>query len=199
MKRAVLLTLAVTPLIWCQRQLYPAAKDGGTYMQNYYLPPAPSSYPWSPSWAPDGKSITISLLGSIWKVNPGTGDADQLTYDKTYHSSPNWSPDGKWILYTSDDNNRRIQLRILSVASGESRTLTDDDHLYLDPVFSPDGRRVAYVSTYPNGHFNIYVRAIENGAWSGPPIALTSDHAYRTDRLYVSRFDGHIEPAWTKD
>ena len=58
MKRAVLLTLAVTPLIWCQRQLYPAAKDGGTYMQNYYLPPAPSSYPWSPSWAPDGKSIT---------------------------------------------------------------------------------------------------------------------------------------------
>ena len=43
------------------------------------------------------------------------------------------------------------------------------------------------------------MRAIENGAWSGPPIALTSDHTYRTDRLYVGRFDGHIEPAWTKD
>ena len=51
-------------------------------MHNYYLPPAPGSYPWAPDWSPDGKSITISLLGSIWKVDPDTGDATQLTYDK---------------------------------------------------------------------------------------------------------------------
>src|SRR4051794_30788667 len=127
MKRTLLLALAVTQVIWCQRQLYPAAKEGGTYMHNYYVPPAPGSYPWAPDWSPDGNSIAISLLGSIWKVDSETGDSIQLTYDGTYHSSPNWSPDGKWILYTSDDNNRRIQLRILNVASGESRPLTDDN------------------------------------------------------------------------
>ena len=168
-------------------------------MHNYYLPPAPSSYPWAPTWSPDGKSLVISLLGSLWKVDPITGDAAQLTYDKHYHSSPDWSPDGKWIVYTSDDSNRRIQLKILNVASGESHSLTNDDHLYLDPVFSPDGSRVAYVSTQPNGHFNLYVRPIRDGNWAGPAIALTSDHSYRGDRLYVGRFDLHIQPAWTPD
>ena len=30
-------------------QVYPAAKTGGNYMHNYYLPPAASSTPWWPS------------------------------------------------------------------------------------------------------------------------------------------------------
>jgi TolB protein len=197
MIRTSVLVVALAQVLWCQRTLYPAAKDGGNYMHNYYVPPAPSSYPWAPDWSPDGKSLAVSLLGSIWKVDAESGDATQLTYNKRYHSSPNWSPDGKWIIYTSDDNNRRIQLEILNVTSGESRSLTDDDQLYLDPVFSPDGSRVAYVSTQPAGHFNLYVRAIRNGAWAGSPIALTSDHPYGRDRLYVGRFDMHIEPAWT--
>ena len=198
MRQTLALAALLSSVAWCQ-QLYPAAKDGGNYMHNYYLPPAPSSYPWAPTWSPDGKSLVISLLGSLWKVDPNTGDAAQLTYDKHYHSSPDWSPDGKWIVYTSDDSNRRIQLKILNVASGESHSLTNDDHLYLDPVFSPDGSRVAYVSTQPNGHFNLYVRPIRDGNWAGPAIALTSDHSYRGDRLYVGRFDLHIQPAWTPD
>ena len=198
MRQTLALAALLSSVAWCQ-QLYPAAKDGGNYMHNYYLPPAPSSYPWAPTWSPDGKSLVISLLGSLWKVDPITGDAAQLTYDKHYHSSPDWSPDGKWIVYTSDDSNRRIQLKILNVASGESHSLTNDDHLYLDPVFSPDGSRVAYVSTQPNGHFNLYVRPIRDGNWAGPAIALTSDHSYRGDRLYVGRFDLHIQPAWTPD
>jgi dipeptidyl aminopeptidase/acylaminoacyl peptidase len=199
MKRTFLLLLALTQISWGQRTLYPVAKEGGTYMHNYYLPPSPGSYPWAPDWSPDGKSIAVSLLGSIWKVDVATGDAVQLTYDTNYHSSPGWSPDGKWLLYTSDGNNRKIQLQILNVASGQSHALTADDHLYLDPVFSPDGSRVAYVSTYPNGHFNLYVRPIRNGDWAGPPVALTTDRTYPRDRLYVGRFDMHIEPAWTPD
>src|SRR5262245_46777702 len=166
MLRLISLVVAATAVAWCQKTLYPAAKDGGNYMHNYYLPPAPGSYPWAPSWSPDGKYVAISLLGSIWKVDPETGDANQLTYNRRYHSSPDWSPDGKWIIYTSDDDNRRIGLEILNTDSGESHTLTNDDHLYLDPVFSPDGRRVVYVSTHPNGHFNLYIRSIQNGAWA---------------------------------
>ncbi|MBM3782353.1 MAG: hypothetical protein FJW29_11900 [Acidobacteria bacterium] len=33
---------------------YPAAKTGGNYMHNFYFPPAVSSTPWWPDWAPDG-------------------------------------------------------------------------------------------------------------------------------------------------
>ena len=147
---------------------------------------------------PMARFLAISLLGSIWKVDATTGDAVQLTYDRTYHSSPDWSPDGKWLIYTSDDDNRRIQLAILNVASG-SRTLTDDNHVYLDPVFSPDGGRVAYVSTQPNGHFNLYIRPIRDGTWSGPAIPVSSDRRYRNGRLYFGAWDLHTEPAWTRD
>jgi Tol biopolymer transport system component len=197
--RAGIVIAALTCSVHAQKTLYPAAKDGGNYMHNYYLPPAPSSYPWAPEWSPDGRYIAVSLLGSIWKVDLQGGESSELTYNGRYHSSPDWSPDGKWIIYTADEDNRRIQLEILNVETGKSHTLTDDNHLYLDPVFSPDGGRVAYVSTFPNGHFNIYIRPIRNGSWDGPPVALTSDREYSNERLYFGRWDMHVQPAWTPD
>src|SRR5687767_12026997 len=195
----VVLLVVVAQIALGQKTIYAAAKDGGNYMHNYYLPPAPSSYPWSPAWSPDGKQIAVSLLGSIWQIEPETGNATQLTSGKSYDSSPDWSPDGKWLIYTADDDNKRIQLAILNAHTGQTHRLTDDRHLYLDPVFSPDGTRVAFVSTYPNGHFNVYIRGIRDGTWSGPPVAVTSDNSYGRDRLYVGRWDFHGQPAWTPD
>jgi hypothetical protein len=40
---------------------YPASQHGGNYMHNFYIPPAPSSSPFAPAWAPDGKSIAVSM------------------------------------------------------------------------------------------------------------------------------------------
>ncbi|MEE3273384.1 MAG: hypothetical protein VX217_00870, partial [Acidobacteriota bacterium] len=47
---------------------YPSARHGGNYMHNFYFPPAPSSTPWAPSWAPDGKSIAAAMNGSIGSI-----------------------------------------------------------------------------------------------------------------------------------
>ena len=178
---------------------YPAVRQGGLYMFNYYFPPAPASTPWAPSWSPDGKWIAVGMEGSLWKVDPATGAAIELVHDRRYRSSPSWSPDGQWIIYTADDDGRSIQLAILNVATGETHALTDDDQVYLDPVFSPDGREVAYVSSQPSGYLNIYVRAIQDGRWAGDPIALTRDHRAARDRLYVGAWDMHTQPAWTRD
>jgi hypothetical protein len=175
---------------------YPQAKHGGNYMHNFYFPPAPSSTPWAPSWSPDGKWIAVAMSGSIWKVDPQTGAAFELAYGPKYHSLPDWSPDGKWIVYTADDRGKSIQLEILNVATGESHALTEDGHLYVDPVFSPTGDRLAYVSTKPNGYFNVYVRGIENGRFTGDEIAVTKDHSYPSSRLYFGEWDMHITPAW---
>ena len=134
--------------------------------------------PWAPSWSPDGKSVAVAMSGSIWKVDPATGVAHELTYGPTYHSSPDWSPDGRWIIYTADNNSKTIQLEILNVETGESKPLTTDASIYTDPVFSPDGDRVAYVSTKPNGYFNVYIRAIKDGQWAGDEIAVTTDNKF---------------------
>ena len=182
-----------------QSRMYPAAKQGGNYMYNYYFAPAPSSTPWAPAWSPDGQWIAVGMSGSIWRVDPKTGRAEELTYNRRYHSSPNWSPDGRWIIYTAEDDLKSIQLEILDVATGETHALTNDDQVYVDPVFSPDGTRVAYVSTKGKGNFNVYIRTIQDGRWAGDEIAVTSDHNFGRDRLYFGAWDMHITPAWMPD
>src|SRR5579872_73611 len=193
------IVLALAPVAYPQAAGYPASKHGGNYMFNYYFPPAPSSTPWAPAWSPDGKSIAVAMQGSIWRVDPATGSAVELTYNQKYHSSPARSPDGKWIVYTADDDGKSIQLEILNLSTGETHALTSDQDIYTDPVFSPDGRQLCYVSTRPNGYFNLYARPIQDGGWTGEEIALTQDNAYPRDRLYFGSWDMHIEPAWTPD
>ena len=175
---------------------YPASQQGGNYMHNFYFPPAPSSTPWAPDWSPDGEWIAVAMSGSIWKVDPHTGQAWELTYNEKYHSLPDISPDGKWLIYTADDGGTTIQLEVLNLETGESHALTDDDQIYVDPVFSPDGSRVAYVSTKPNGYFNVYVRAFENGQWAGEEVAITEDNNYGNSRLYFGEWDMAITPTW---
>jgi TolB protein len=178
---------------------YPAAKQGGNYMHNYYLAPAPGSTPWAPAWSPDGSALAVAMSGSIWIVDRASGRARELTYNRTYHSMPDWSPDGRWIVYVADDGRGTIQLEIVDVATGESRPLTSDAQLYMDPVFSPDGTRLAYVATKPAGNFNVFIRPIEDGRLVGGEIAVTRDHRYARDRLYFGPMDMHITPAWLPD
>ena len=168
-------------------------------MFNFYFPPSPSSTPWAPAWAPDGRAVAVAMAGSIWRVDLASGAADELTYGPTYHSSPDWSPDGRWIVYTADHDGGAVQLEILNVASGATHALTDDDQIHADPVFSPDGTRVAYVATTPSGYFNVYIRPIADGRWNGDPIAVTRDNDFGRNRLYFGPWDMHLTPAWLPD
>ena len=162
-----------------QSRFYPDARSGGNYMHNFYFPPSPSSTPWAPEWSPDGRWIGVAMQGSVWKVDPETGVAYEITYSSdAYHSSPTWSPDGRWIVFTADYDHQRIQLEILNVETGEISKLTDDQAIYTDPVFSPDGTKIAYISTNPNGYFNLYIRGIMDGRWVGEPIAVSVDNDF---------------------
>jgi TolB protein len=177
---------------------YPAAREGGSYMHNYYFAPAPSATPWAPAWSPDGSTLAVAMSGSIWTVDRASGRARELTSNRKYHSMPDWSPDGRWIVYVADDGGT-IQLEIVDVTTGESRALTSDDQIYMDPVFSRDGSRLAYVSTKPAGHFNVFIRSIENGQFAGEEVAVTRDSNFGRDRLYFGNMDMHITPAWVPD
>jgi hypothetical protein len=196
----VAVCLASVPgILRAQGAEYPALKYRSNYLASYYLSHAPNTTPWSPTWSPDGKWIAVAMYGSIWKIDPRTGAADELTYNRKLHSFPAWSPDGKWIVYTADDNWNSIQLEIVNVATGEIRQLTNDSQVYVDPVFSPDGNRIAYVTTQPNGYLNVNVREIRNGDWAGNPIAITQDNDYGKSRQYFSNWDFHTQPAWRRD
>ena len=195
----VLALAVVGPAAGQSRQAYPASAHGGNYMHNYYLPPAPISTPWYPSWHPSGETIAVSMSGSIWNVDPETGVATEVAWGERYLSSPNYSPDGRWMVFTSDDGGGTMDLEVLDTETGERHVLTDDEHLYADPRFSPDGTRIAYVSTEPSGYFNVYIRPFDGGQWTGPPVEVTSDNSFGRDRLYFGPWDMHIAPAWLPD
>ena len=191
--------LLLVPNLWAQGGEYATLKLRSNYMSSYYLAHMPNPTPWAPAWSPDGKWIAVSMFGSIWKVEVATGVAVEMTNDAKYHSNPAWSPDGKWIIYSADDDARNIQLAIVNVDTGRSHALTYDGHVYMDPAFSPDGKRVAYTATNPNGAFNLFTRTIQNGDWTGPAVALSSDNRFHNSRLYFGEWDIHIQPAWMPD
>lgn len=165
-------------------------------MHTYLVPPAPSSTPWAPEWSPDGRSLAVAMAGSIWRVDPETGAAQELTAGPTYHSSPTWSPDGRWIVYTADAAGTSIQLEALEVATGTGHSLTSDQANYLDPTFSPDGSTLAYTASLPNGYFNIFVRRFRDGQWAGEPVQVTLEGTIAQDRPYFTAQDMHVTPTW---
>lgn len=196
-----LATAAVlTPaLAWAQGSEYPAMKYRSNYLASYYLSHGPTPTPWWPTWSPDGKFVAVAMYGSIWKIDPKTGIAEELTYNQKFHSQPNWSPDGKWIVYTADDNWNSIQLEVLNVATGEVRKLTSDSQVYVDPTFSPDGQKMAYVTSKGSGYLNVHVRSIRNGDWASEETTVTEEHRFGKGRQYFADQDFHTQPAWLKD
>jgi Tol biopolymer transport system component len=183
-------------------QNYSAARSGGNYMHNYYLPPAGSSTPWWPSWSPDGQWIAFAMHGSLWRVRVSNGASDgvaeELVHAPEYLSSPEWSPDGRFIAYTADDSGRRINLRVFDTQTRQSIDLTTGDHVNVEPAWSPDSRRLAYVSTAPNGYFNVFVMDVGGGR-PGPTTQITTDHRFGRDRLYFGDMDVHLSPSWSPD
>ena len=51
---------------------------------------------------PDGKSVVFNLLGHLFQMPVGGGDAVQLTFGPYYDSEPVVSPDGKKIAFISN-------------------------------------------------------------------------------------------------
>jgi Tol biopolymer transport system component len=204
MRRTLLALGAVAVLLSAlpQAQNYPAARSGGNYMHNYYLPPAGSSTPWWPTWSPDGQWLAFAMHGSLWRmrVANGTSDgvAEEIAHADEYLSSPEWSPDGRYIAYTADPGGARINIRVLDLRTDQSTAITTGDHVNVEPAWSPDGRRLAYVSTAPNGHFNIVITEIEAGK-PGATTQITTDHRFGRDRLYFGDVDVHLSPAWSPD
>ena len=154
-KAAALLLVAATVHAEREPVLKQVRLPHSYYYREMYLPQATSG-PQSPAWSPDGRTLAVSMQGSLWTIDPATGRARQLTSGPGFDYQPDWSPDGRFIAYASyrDD---AVELWRLEVGTGTTQPLTRNRAVNVEPRFSPDGRRIAFVSTEYEGRFHVFV------------------------------------------
>jgi len=89
--------------------------------------------------SPDGKRIAFSILGDLYVLPIGGGEATRITSGPAYDIQPRFSPDGAWIAFTSDrgglDN-----LWICDLTGKKARAVSGEKKSAVSqPVWMPDG------------------------------------------------------------
>ncbi len=88
---------------------------------------------------PDGSKIVFSLLGDLYVMPIGGGEAKRITSGQAYDVQPRFSPDGKWIAFASD----RAGLEAIWVCDLEGKKArqvsAEKESTVSAPSWSPDG------------------------------------------------------------
>src|SRR6185369_4329896 len=93
--------------------------------------------------SPDGKEIVFDLLGDLYTIPVGGGEAKALTHDIAYQMQPRFSPDGKQIAFTSDQGGGD-NVWVMDRDGGHAHAVTKESFRLLNqPQWSPDGEYIA--------------------------------------------------------
>jgi TolB protein len=103
----------------------------------------------SPSWAPSGKQLAFSWMGShgwsLFQVPSGGGKAGLLRQGGGLNIAPSYSPDGTQIAFSSSfEGNSEIY--VMASAGGEPRRLTKSHAIETSPSWAPNGQQIAFTS-----------------------------------------------------
>ncbi len=129
----------------------------------------------------DGR-VVIGLVGDIWVVPRGGGDAGRLTRGEQTASRPRWSPDGRQIAFHSTaSGTHSIWVQVLGDKT--ARKLSIDGSFDMQPEWHPDQERIVYARDRTGHGFDLW----ETDLATGLHWRLTDKHGDET------------EPAWSAD
>ena len=93
--------------------------------------------------SPDGKTIVFDLLGDLYLMPIGGGEAKALTEGVAWDMQPRFSPDGSLVAFTSDRDGAD-NIWVIPVAGGKGQQVSKEDFRLLNsPAWSPDGKFIA--------------------------------------------------------
>ncbi len=88
--------------------------------------------------SPDGKEIAFDLLGDIYVIPFGGGEAKSITSGIAWDMQPRYSPNGKWIAFTSDRSGGD-NLWIMNRDGSDPKQVSKESFRLLNqPAWSPD-------------------------------------------------------------
>lgn len=135
--------------------------------------------------APDGASLVFTLLGDLYQLPIGGGEATPLTSGSAYDDRPRFSPDGKTLAFLSDREGEGVYL--LDLSRGSVRALSTRLDRPSRLQWSSDGTHL-YVQTAQ------FVR----GEWIWRAEALDPQTGAKTEATTLTVSGGDLPAAgWT--
>lgn len=174
--------------------------------------------------ASDGR-IAIDLMGDIWIVQPGGGEATAITRHLKSARRPRWSPDGSRIAYQAIEEGAQL-LWIYDLGTEQSQRISRHTFFDLHPAWHPDGKRLVYASDTTGRGFDLWEVDLATAlhwrlsnhagdetdpAWSADGRDLVYVHHHKDqwslvlrrhglpEEILVSTTDRLAGPAWRPD
>ena len=95
--------------------------------------------------SPDDRWLVFTILGDLFRMPIGGGNAEQLTFGPFYDSDPTFSPDGSRIALVSDREDSERNVFVLDLASRRITQVTREP--WADrPAWTPNGQALVYMS-----------------------------------------------------
>ena len=135
--------------------------------------------------SPDGKTVVFDLLGDLYTLPIGGGEAKPLTHSIAWEHQARFSPDGKRIAFLSDagggDN-----LWVMDADGSGARAVTKEDFRLLNnPAWHPSGKyllaRKHYTGTRSAGSGEIWLYAVEADAAKNKGVQLNEKPNWQKD------------------
>jgi len=159
------------------------------------------------SQSPDGRTIAIDLLGTLWTMPAIGGTAKPITDMFMDARQPVWSPDGRRLAFQAYRTST-WQIWTINADGTSPAPVTFGSFDDREPAWSPDGTRIAF-SSDRSGSYDIWILTVATGqvrqitfdasnefmpTWKGPnEIAFVSDRRERPG-IYVTS-PTNTEPA----
>src|SRR5258708_13893691 len=100
--------------------------------------------------SPVGRTVLFDLLGDLYTIPIGGGDAKLLLGGRDWDQMPRYSPDGKQIAFISDRDGN-MNLWVANADGTHLRQLSKDfRYPFSSPLWSPDGTIIARKIARPN-------------------------------------------------